>query len=210
MKQFILKWLKQYRTKLMKKISETTFNHESLFDKFVSLIVSSVLYAWYCAIDSIVIRLESVLVCSLFGEDFYDDSPNAAFMRILMDNKEKVEPVICNEGEGTTLLVFYSHKLKNVSELFKDNPEVYKLYIEAVNGKMHTCTTCGCRILGPFPYTYRNNCGCVGRSYECYICRQYTNKGTYYIRKYRKKHGSKKTVIKATIDGFSQEGDESL
>ena len=210
MKQFILKWLKKYRIKLMKKISETTFNYESLFDKFVSLVNSSVLYYWCCLIDSIVIRLESVLVCAFFADDLDDGSSNAAFMRILMENKEKVEPVVCEEGENNTLLVFYSHKLKKLSDLFRDDPEIYKLYIEVVNGVMRTCTTCGCRILGPFPYIYRDNCGCIGRSYECYICRQYTNKGTYYIRKYRKKHGSKKTVIKATTIGFSHEEDELL
>ena len=210
MKRVILKWLRQYRTKLMETTSKSSHNYESILDKFVYLIISSVLYVWYCVIDSIVIRLKSVLVCALFADDLDDGSSNAAFMRILMENKEKVEPVICNEGEGTTLLVFYSHKLKNISELFKDNPEVYKLYIEAVNGNTRTCTTCGCRILGPFPYIYRDNCGCIGRSYECYICRQYTNKGTYYIRKYRKKHGSKKTVIKATTIGFSHEEDELL
>lgn len=210
MRNFILKRLKNYRTKLMESLSESSHEQENILVKVVSLLVWTVLYLWYCIVDCLVIRMEGVLVCALFGEELDDGSSNAAFMRILMGNKEKVEPIVCKEGEESTLLVFYSYKLRKISRLFEDDKEIYKLYVKAVNGIMHTCNVCGCGILGPFPYTYRDSCGCVGKSYECYVCRQYTTKGTENIYNYCKEHGSEDTLIKAVTEGFSQREDECL
>ncbi len=53
------------------------------------------------------------------------------------------------------------------------------------------CPYCGCYYLTSLPYHYRDNCGCIGRSYECISCRQLDGERLYMILKAYRKSGVK-------------------
>ena len=86
------------------------------------------------------------------------------------------------------------YKLKRISKYFLENS--VKLYEKIISGKYRHCACCGCGYLSYIPYTYRNNGGCVGKSFECEICQEYSDEFLCTIMDYSKKHGAKKTLLK--------------
>lgn len=53
------------------------------------------------------------------------------------------------------------------------------------------CCYCGCYYITYYLYQYRDNCGCVGRSYECISCRNLNNQEAGEIQNISKKMGVK-------------------
>lgn len=53
------------------------------------------------------------------------------------------------------------------------------------------CPYCGCYYLTYLPYHYRDNCGCIGRSYECISCRQLDGERLYMISEAYRENGVK-------------------
>ena len=53
------------------------------------------------------------------------------------------------------------------------------------------CPYCGCYYFTYLPYQYRDNCGCIGRSYECISCRQLDGERLYLISEAYRKNGVK-------------------
>lgn len=51
------------------------------------------------------------------------------------------------------------------------------------------CSYCGCYYFTYLPYQYRDNCGCIGRSYECISCRQLYGESLYTISEAYKENG---------------------
>lgn len=209
MRKYIAERLREYRHKLEQKLRTFSWKEGNVFNKSIWEIKYKVCYIWYCVIDCLVVWLGGVLICALYVKEYEKcTSSHGTFMRIIAENKDEIEPVIFDEGNGTDLLVFYSRNLKKISHLFEDNSEMRELYRKVIKGHLRRCKYCGCRILGPFPYTYRDIGGCVGKTIECYICRDFSNTGVNQIRDYYIKHGSEKTVMKAMNGGFEDEGEE--
>lgn len=53
------------------------------------------------------------------------------------------------------------------------------------------CCYCGCYYITYYLYTYRDNCGCIGRCYECISCRNLSNQTAGEIQSISKKMGVK-------------------
>lgn len=53
------------------------------------------------------------------------------------------------------------------------------------------CCFCGCYYITYYLYTYRDNCGCIGKSYECISCRNLSNQTAGEIQSISKKMGVK-------------------
>lgn len=53
------------------------------------------------------------------------------------------------------------------------------------------CCYCGCYYITYYLYTYRDNCGCIGRTYECISCRNLSNQTAGEIQSISKKMGVK-------------------
>ena len=205
MGNFLLERLKKHRTNLISALNEPEQEPDNTIAKFVSVVANGVLYLWYCMIDYIVFRLEGVLICAMYCSEYDNESEYMSFVKSIIDNKEKLETLFCEEGSNYEIIIFYSRKLRRISSLFKHNQKQYELYEKVINGYVSTCIHCGCGILGPFPYSYRDNGGCIGKTSECYICREYNHKGVSLIREYCKEYGSEKAIIKAANDGFDDE-----
>ena len=145
---------------------------------------------------------ERLLICSMIHDELDDGSPNAKFLRKLMECHEGLKPFYYEKNEKSELIVFYADKLQEMLDEFKFDSKVFETAEEVAAGKVHRCTGCHCGIYGPFPYTYRDNCSCVGRSYECYVCRGYDNIAFYEIYEHQKKYGTEKAIMKAIKADF--------
>lgn len=145
---------------------------------------------------------ERLLICSMIHDELDDGSLNAKFLRKLMECHEGLEPFYYEKNEKSELIVFYADKLQEMLDEFKFDSKVFEIAEEVAVGKVHRCTGCHCGIYGPFPYTYRDNCSCVGRSYECYVCRGYDNIAFYEIYEHQKKYGTEKAIMKAIKADF--------
>lgn len=205
MKKAILNCLKKHRSKLIEALNDVSDEQDNALESVISFVASAVLYLWYSLINGIIFKLEGVLICFMYCSEYDKGSSYMTFVRMIAENKEKLDPLLCEEDKNTTYLVFYSNKLKRLSQLFKHDKELRELYDKVINGYVSTCIHCGCGILGPFPYTYRDHGGCVGKTSECYVCRDYTNKGVREIQEYRNKYGTEAAIIKAANDGFEEE-----
>lgn len=134
------------------------------------------------------------VICAFYNPNLKHFDEYHKFMSVIVENIRKVKPIYYENEDGITLIIFYRHKLKRISKYFLEN--YVKLYEKIISGKYRHCTCCGCGYLSYIPYTYRNNGGCVGKSFECEICQEYSGEFLCTIMDYSKKHGAKKTLLK--------------
>ena len=138
------------------------------------------------------------IICAFY--DRKDTEPNEYndFMRNLVNYKKKLKPLYYENDRGKILIVFYKKKLKSVKKFISDRN--VKFFDKVMSGKFRHCSKCGCGYMAYEEYTYRDNCGCVGRSYECPVCQCYSDRTVHKISEYAIKHGSKKTILKLLTD----------
>lgn len=114
-------------------------------------------------------------------------------------NTDKFElRYICHDKEKIrTWIIIDTKELYKAKDYFKDDGEVLKLINLANEKKLwnSACKCCGSISLNTIPYTYRNNGGSIGKSYECVFCAGFQNKYANNIRNVKEKHG-----IEAAID----------
>ena len=134
------------------------------------------------------------VICAFYNPNLKHFDEYHKFMSVVAENIRKVKPIYYENEDGIILIIFYRHKLKRISKYFLENS--VKLYEKIISGKYRHCACCGCGYLSYIPYTYRNNGGCVGKSFECEICQEYSDEFLCTIMDYSKKHGAKKTLLK--------------
>jgi hypothetical protein len=93
--------------------------------------------------------------------------------KTIIGNREKFKTVDFNqwthkENRCCKITIFLS-ELNNNIELF--NSPAQEVIKHLNQGAKNTCIYCGTVTLNTIPYTYRDNGGCIGRSYECLDCR---------------------------------------
>lgn len=113
-------------------------------------------------------------------------------MNIIVDNKKILKPLCFENKKGKVIIVLYKKRLKLVLKLaLEKNADFFK---EIMNCKYRICSSCGYGYMTYYPYTYRDNCGCIGISYECEICKRYSDKSIYKIAEHARRHGTKKPI----------------
>ncbi len=90
--------------------------------------------------------------------------------------------------------VFCTFKDSELDKIKTDDEEINTFIQEIKDGKGHHCNVCGSMALNYMPYTYRDNSGCIGRSYECSDCRALENKQTSAIGKVHREKGHEQAV----------------
>ncbi|MCR4719345.1 MAG: hypothetical protein K5768_06925 [Firmicutes bacterium] len=139
------------------------------------------------------------IICAFYIPDSKKFDKYNKFMKVIVENKRKLKPIYFEEDDGQIVIVFYEDRLKKIEKYLSGNAlEMYK----KIDGKYRHCSVCGCAYLSYIPYQYRKNNGIVGRSYECEICGSISDSTINYVKKYAKKHGSKKTItglLKGTV-----------
>lgn len=106
-------------------------------------------------------------------------------------------------------MVFYRKNLKKLKNFICD-VKLSELLKDVSNGKHNYCSKCGCGYMTYYPYTYRNNCECTGRSYECEVCQTYSDAAVREIRDSARKRGTKKTLLKVLNGKFFKDSDPEL
>lgn len=137
-------------------------------------------------------------------ETFYEpveDDDYDYFLRYIMRNKNILEPIFHECVDNAEVLVFYGEKLKKLLPHITCKKAIEKCE-DIIAGKARHCCRCGSIILDKYFYVYRNNCGCVGRSYECCVCRGLSDSEVHRISEYARKHGTKKTLLKALYNSL--------
>ena len=150
-------------------------------------------------------RLARIPICAFYSSS---DKPNTDYnkaLKIIFDNKDDLKPLYYEKERNYEFMVFYSTKLLSHIRKHSDDEEVRDILHDIANGLVYKCSRCGCGIVGTPFYTYRSNNGCVGRKYECHVCRGYDNETAHNISKYREKHGSKATIMKVLKDESQME-----
>ena len=141
-------------------------------------------------------RLARIPICAFYSTSDKQDSDYNKALKIIFDNKDDLKPLYYEKERNYEFMVFYSTKLLSHIKPHTDEDLIRDILHDIANGLVYKCSKCGCGIVGTPFYTYRNNNGCVGRSYECHVCRGYDNKEARNISKYREKHGSKAAIMK--------------
>ena len=143
------------------------------------------------------------VICAFYNENDTERDEYVDFMDIVVKYKKIIQPLYFENDEGRILKVFYRKRLKSIRKFVpKENNEFFK---KVMDGKYRRCSRCGCGYLAYIEHTYRNNNGCVGSSYECAVCQEYSDRAVHKIRDYAIKHGSKKTILKLlTDDAFNE------
>ena len=134
------------------------------------------------------------IICAFYNPKVKRFEKYHNFMKIVVENQKKIEPLHLEENDGKYLIVFYRRKLKKLIKLFKD--ETLDFYEKIMSGRYRHCIQCGCGYLSYTPVTYRRYSGCVGKSFECEICQEYTDFAVPAIKDHARKHGTKDTLLK--------------
>ena len=138
------------------------------------------------------------IICAFYDRNDTERNEYNDFMRNIVNHKKKLKPLYYENIDGKILIVFYKKKLKSIKKfIVNENVEFFN---SVMSGKYKHCSKCGCGYMAYQEYTYRDNCGCVGRSYECPVCQEYPDKAVHKISEYAIKHGSKKTIMKLLKD----------
>lgn len=145
------------------------------------------------------------IICAFYNPELKQYEKYHSFMKIVMKNKNKIAPLYFENDNGKYLIVFYKRKLKKLVKLLHD--EALDFYEKIMEGKYRHCSKCGCGYLSYIPYTYRNNSGCVGKSFECEVCQLYDDFAVSEIRKYANRYGTKDTLLKVLNKKFFDESD---
>lgn len=129
---------------------------------------------------------------------FPDSSPEtegktALFNRIVAavyESRDLLKKSILNCSVNSYGFVSVTLNLKKVSPALKKRLNLNMLF----NGTFPVtrCCYCGCYYLTYHMYTYRDNAGCVGRSYECVSCRSMEKEEVFRIYELSYKQGIEK------------------
>lgn len=149
--------------------------------------------------------LRREVICAFYNQKVNDHKEYQNFMNTIVENKDKLKPLYYEDDDGKILIVFYKKRLKTVTNSFSgENADFLN---GVINGNHGHCSKCGCGYLRYFRYTYRDNCGCLGKSYECEVCQGYSDKAVRKIRDYARKRGTKKALLKVLNGKFFKEED---
>lgn len=150
-------------------------------------------------------RLARIPICAFYSTSDKQDTAYNKALKIIFDNKDDLKPLYYEKERNYEFMVFYSTKLLSHIRKHSDDEEVRDILHDIANGLVYKCSRCGCGIVGTPFYTYRSNNECVGRSYECHVCRGYDNEEARNISRYREKHGSKAAIMKVLKDESQME-----
>lgn len=205
MKRLLIKALTTYKEKLLAEIKQydSEKSTENLLIRTIDFIYWENTLRQYIAISQMIRKLEKQLIFVAYNANCDDDSPEFKFTERLYKNRDKLSMVESCEADGVAFMLFYQDELGKCLNMFSDNIEMYSIADNVADAKVHKCECCGVGYFGPFPYTYRNAGGCIGRTYECFVCRQYSNAGRQNIIDYRKSHSSEETLLKVMTTGFT-------
>lgn len=205
MKRFLIKTLTAYKEKLLAKIKQydSEKSSDNLLIRTIDVIYWESILRQYIAISQMIRKLEKQLIFVAYNANCDDGSPEFKFIERLYRNRDKLSMVECREADGVAFMLFYQDELGKCLNMFSDNIEMYSIADNIADAKVHKCECCGVEYFGPFPYTYRNTGGCIGKAYECFVCRQYNNIGRQNIIDYRRSHSSEETILKALTTGFT-------
>ena len=146
------------------------------------------------------------VMCVFYNKTVKDFKLYNKFMDILDDHRNLLKPLYYENDDGKVLMVFLKRHLKKFKEIICD-VKISELLNDVLNDKHPYCSKCGCGYMTYHTYTYRDNCGCVGKSYECEVCQMYSDKAVRKIRDYARKRGTKKTLLKILNDKFFKDED---
>lgn len=141
------------------------------------------------------------VMCVFYNKTVNDHKTYQKFMDMLDDNKRMLKPLYYEDDDGKVLIFFMKRRLKKLQDIICDI-KVSEILKQVLNGKQHYCSKCGCGYMTYHKYTYRDNCGCLSKSYECEVCQGYSDKAVRQIRDYARKYGTKKTLLKVLNDKF--------
>lgn len=147
-------------------------------------------------------RLARIPICVFYSHSDNQETDYNKALKIIFDNKDNLKPLYYEKEADYEFMVFYSTRLLSHIEPHSNDDLIRDILHDMANGLVYKCSRCGCGIVGTPFYTYRNNNGCIGRNYECHVCREYDNRTAYNISKYHEKHGSKKTIMKVLKGEF--------
>ena len=145
-------------------------------------------------------------MCVFYNKTVNDFKLYNKFMDIVYEHKNLLKPLYYENDDGKVLMVFLKRRLKKFKEIISD-VKISELLNDVLNDKHPYCSKCGCGYMTYYTYTYRDNCGCVSRSYECEVCQMYSDKAVRKIRDYARKRGTKKTLLKVLNDKFFKDED---
>jgi len=146
------------------------------------------------------------VMCVFYNKTVNDFKLYNKFMVIVDEHKNLLKPLYYENDDGKVLMVFLKRRLKKFKEIISD-VKISELLNDVLNDKHPYCSKCGCGYMTYYTYTYRDNCGCVSRSYECEVCKMYSDKAVRKIRDYARKRGTKKTLLKVLNDKFFKDED---
>ena len=105
------------------------------------------------------------------------------------NNRKKLQKAIMecdvNKHDFAYITIDFSKLSKRLIKKYRLN-----LLIDGTFPLKHCCF-CGCYYITYYLYTYRDNCGCIGKSYECISCRNLSNQTAGEIQSISKKMGVK-------------------
>lgn len=179
-----------------------TEEHKSVFLRYIVLLQAKLArmlsYFWMGLYE----RLARIPICAFYSSSDTENMDYNKALQIIFDNKDALKPLYYEKEVDYEFMVFYSTRLLSHIEPHSDDDLIRDILHDIANGLVYKCSKCGCGIVGTPFYTYRNNNGCMGRSYECHVCRGYDNRTAYNISKYREKRGSKATIMKVLKGEF--------
>lgn len=141
------------------------------------------------------------IMCVFYNKTVNDYKLYNKFMDILDNHRVLLKPLYYENDNGKVMIVFLKRRLKKFIEIIGD-AKISELLNDILNDKHPYCSKCGCAYMTYHTYTYRDNCGCLGRSYECEVCQGYSDSAVRQIRDYARKRGTKKTLLKVLNDKF--------
>ena len=147
------------------------------------------------------------ILCAFYNPEIKEFKKYHSFMKFVVENKKKLKPIYFEDDDGKILIVFYRNRLKKISKLLSPDAEEY--YKTLMAGKIRHCSVCGCSYLSYVPYTYRDNCGCLGKKLECEICQTYSDGAVRAIRDIARIKGTKKTLMKLLYSDVFEKMSES-
>ena len=138
------------------------------------------------------------VICAFYDSTDETKTEHHDFMNILVKHRWRLRPLYFKNNYGHILIVFYKKRLKSIRKFVPE--ENIDFFDGMLNGEYRHCSRCGCGYLTYCKYIYRNNNGCVGRSYECEVCQDFSDKAVHKISEHAMMYGSKKTIMKLLKD----------
>ena len=191
-----MKYSVEKHSQIVAQLRVLTDKHGNLLFRTILLFNATMTRKWCYLWMGLYEWLARIPICAFYSSS---DKPNTDYnkaLKIIFDNKDDLKPLYYEKERNYEFMVFYSTNLLSHIRKHSDDEEVRDILHDIANGLVYKCSRCGCGIVGTPFYTYRSNNGCVGRKYECHVCRGYDNETAHNISKYREKHGSKATIMK--------------